>query len=74
MKLPKKHFKTNLFFSIMTPPTPSPTLSGHVHQLIIRNKTKKGHNLVCWHQKITHIIQNSFRVAKIIFRFCFFSQ
>ena len=47
----KKHFKTNLFFSIMTPPTPSPTLSGHVHRLIIRNKTKKGHNLVCWHPK-----------------------
>ena len=51
MKLPKKHFKTNLFFSIMTPPTPYPTLSGHDHRLIIRNKTKKGHNLVCWHPK-----------------------
>ena len=35
----------------MTPPTPYPNLSGHVHRLIIRNKTKKGHNLVCWHQK-----------------------
>ena len=35
----------------MTPPTPSQTLSRHVHRLIIRNKTKKGHNLVCWHPK-----------------------
>ena len=35
----------------MTPPTPSPNLSGHVHRLIIENKTKKRHNLVCWHQK-----------------------
>ena len=26
----------------MTPPTPSPTLSGYVHRLIIRNNTKKG--------------------------------
>ena len=49
--MPKKHFKTNLFFSFMTPPTPYPTLSGHDHRLIIRNKTKKGHNLVCWHPK-----------------------
>ena len=49
--MPKNHFKTNLFFSIMTPPTPSPNLSGHVHRLIIENKTKKGHNLVCWHPK-----------------------
>merc|ERR1711873_398734 len=32
-------------------PTPSPNLSEHVHRLIIENKTKKGHNLVCWHQK-----------------------
>ena len=47
----QNNFKTNLFFSIMTPPTPSPNLSGHVHRLIIENKTKKGHNLVCWHQK-----------------------
>ena len=30
-------------------------LRGHVHQLTISNETKKGHNLVCWHQKITHI-------------------
>ena len=51
----------------MTPPTPYPTLSGHVHRLIIRNKTKKGHNLVCWHQKITNNIQNSFHGAQIIF-------
>ena len=49
------------------PPTPSLTLSGYVHRLIIRNKTKKGHNLVCWHQKITNIIQNSFHGAQIIF-------
>ena len=49
--MPKNHFKTNLFFSIMTPPTPSQNLSGHVHRLIIGNKTKKGHNLVCWYQK-----------------------
>ena len=26
-------------------------LRGHVHQLTISNKTKKGHNMVCWHQK-----------------------
>ena len=26
-------------------------LRGHVHQLTISNETKKGHNLVCWHQK-----------------------
>ena len=49
--MPKKHFKTNLFFSIMIPRTPTPTLSRHVHRLIIRNKTKKGHNLVCLHPK-----------------------
>merc|ERR1712240_927025 len=43
--------QTCFFSSIMTPPTPSPTLSGHVNRLIIRNKTKKGHNLDCWHPK-----------------------
>ena len=53
-------------------PPPLPYLSGHVNQLTIRNKTKKGHNIgLLASKKITHIIQNSFRGTYIIFR-CFF--
>ena len=68
--MPKKHFKTNLFFSIMTPPTNLPDMSWHVHQVTISYKTKNGHNLVCWHQK-NYQYHTEF-VSWRVDHFCFF--
>ena len=55
--MPENHFKTNLFFFNYDPPytilhtITSQTLSRHVHQMTIRNETKKSHNLVFCHKK-----------------------
>ena len=55
--MPENHFKTNLFFFNYDPPytilqtITSQTLSRHVHQMTIRNETKKNHNLVFCHKK-----------------------
>ena len=35
-----------------------PCLSGHANQLIIRNKIKKGHNMVCWHKTKTDSVRS----------------